>query len=182
MPQKNGYDLNISEEEVRKKLTKNENPKNICKNIKKGQNYISLYESSLSTIDGIVKYDCGEGPKVFHSKEFNPRNKEEILDKQLIDSFILSYTEKDCLKRGTKLSEDDYQTCWCEIINLFYGEDNSRMCIPFKTSTFRESLTKFMYKFKKENAKIEFKCTCTNNKSKSIKGRFNTMTDLVKVE
>ena len=34
MPQKNGYDLNISEEEVRKKLTKNENPKNICKNIK----------------------------------------------------------------------------------------------------------------------------------------------------
>ena len=115
-------------------------------------------------------------------KEFNPKNREEILDKQLIDSFVLSYTEKDCLKRGTKLSDDDYQTCWCEIIGLSYGEDNAKICIPFKTSTFQESLKKYMNKYKKSRGKIEFKCTCSNNKSKTIKGRFNTMTDEVKVE
>jgi len=101
--QKNGYDLNISEEEVRKKLKENENPTNGCLYIMKGQDFISLYEYSLITIDGIVKYDCGEGPKVFNSKEFNLTNKEEILNKQLVESFTLSYTEKDYLKRGTKL-------------------------------------------------------------------------------
>ena len=179
--QKNGYDLNISEEEVRKKLKENMKM-NTCQYFMKDQDYISLYEASLTTIDGIVKYDCGEGPKIFNKKEFNPTNKEEILNKQLVESFALSYTEKDCLKRGTKLSDDDYQSCWCEIIPLSSGGDNGKMCIPFKTSTFQKSLKKFMNRFKEEKAKLEFKCTCSNNKSKTIIGRFNTITDEIKVE
>jgi len=60
--QKNGYDLNISEEEVRKKL-KETMKMNTCQYFMKDQEYISLYEASLSTIDGIIKYDCGEGSK-----------------------------------------------------------------------------------------------------------------------
>jgi len=56
------------------------------------------------------------------------------------------------------------------------------MCYPFKTSTFQESLKKHMNKFKKDKAKMEFKCTCSNNKSKTIKGRYNTVTDEIKVE
>ena len=180
--QKNGYDLNISEDEVRKKFKKVMGTSNVCQYITKDQDYIYLYEPSLIAIDGIVKYDCGEGPKVFNKKEFNPKNKEEILDKQLVESFILSYTEKDCLKRGTKLSDDDYQSCWCEIIPLSSEGENNKICIPFKTSTFQESFKKFINRFKKDKAKMEFKCTCTNNKSKSIKGRFNTIADEINVE
>ena len=71
---------------------------NNCQYIKKGPNSITLYGASFATLDGIIKYDCGEGPKVFNGKEFHPTNKEEILDKQVIDLFLLSYTEKDCLK------------------------------------------------------------------------------------
>jgi len=39
-----------------------------------------------------------------------------------------------------------------------------------------------MNRFKEEKAKLEFKCTCSNNKSKTIIGRFNTITDEIKVE
>ena len=119
--QSRGYDLNISEEEIRKKLTENIEERNNCQYVMKGSNNTLLYESSLTTIDGIVKYDCGEGQKIFNRNEFHPTNKKEILDKQFIESFLLSYTEKDCLKRGTKLSDDNYQLCWCEIDNLPYS-------------------------------------------------------------
>ena len=100
--EKYGYDLNISEEEIRKKLTENneETESNYCQYIMKGSNNTFLYGSSLMTLDGIINYDCGEGEKIFNKNEFHPTSKEEILDKQLLDSFILSYTEKDCLKSG----------------------------------------------------------------------------------
>ena len=84
----------------------------------KGSNSTFLYGFSMPTIDGIVKYDCGEGEKIFNKKEFHPANKEEILEIQLIESFLLSFTEKDCLKSETKLSDDNYQACWCEIVQL----------------------------------------------------------------
>jgi len=180
--QARGYDLNISEEEVRKKLTENLNITNNCQYVKKGPNSITLYGASLNTIDGIIKYDCGEGQKVFNGKEFHPTSKEEIFDKQVIDFFLLSYTEKDCLKRGKKFSNDDYQLCWCEEIKLSAGGSNEKTCIPFRTSTFQETLKKFMNRLKKGNVKEEFKCTCLNNKSDIIIGRFNTITDEVKVE
>ena len=115
-------------------------------------------------------------------KEYHPINKEEILDKQLIESFVLSYTEKDCLKRGTKLSDDNYQICWCENIKLSFGGLNEKTCIPFRTSTFQERLKKQMDKVKKSNRREEFKCTCSNKKGKTIKGRYNSVTGEVKVE
>ena len=87
--QAKGYDLNISEEEVKKKLTENLNITNNCQYIKKGPNSITLYGASFATLDGIIKYDCGEGPKVFNGKEFHPTNKEEILEKQALEFFLL---------------------------------------------------------------------------------------------
>ena len=99
---KEGYDSNFSEEEIRKKLSEHMNIINNCLYVKKGSNFTILYALSVTTIDGIVKYDCGEGQKIFNRNEFHPTNKKEILDKHLIESFLLSYTEKDCLKRGTK--------------------------------------------------------------------------------
>jgi len=178
---KEGYDLNISEEEIRKKLSEHMNIKNNCLYVKKSSNFTILYALSVTTIDGIVKYDCGEGQKIFNRNEFHPTNKKEILDKQFIESFLLSYTEKDCLKRGTKLSDDNYQLCWCEIDNLPYSGFNDKSCFPFRISTFQERLKELMNKAKKENSGEEFKCTCSNNKG-TIKGRYNSDTGEVKVE
>ena len=59
--QKNGYDLNISEEEIRKKLTENMNVTNSCQYVRNSSNFTLQYVGSVTTIDGIVKYDCGEG-------------------------------------------------------------------------------------------------------------------------
>jgi len=59
---------------------------------------------------------------------------------------------------------------------------NNKICFPFRISTFQETLKKMMNKIKNENSKEEFKCTCSNNKSKTIKGRYNSVTGEVKVE
>ena len=180
--QNKGYDLNISEEEIRKKLTENIEERNNCQYVIKGSNITLLYGASLTTIDGIVKYDCGEGQKIFNKKEFNPTSKDEILDKQLIDSYVLSYTEKDCLKSGTKLSDDNYQICWCEKILLSSEGINNKNCFPYRISTFEERLTKEMTIDQKYNEKVENKCICSNNKSKTTKGSYNSVTGEVKVE
>ena len=148
----------------------------------KGSNITLLYGYSLTTIDGIVKYDCGEGEKIFNKKEFHPANQEEILDKFFIDSFSFSYTEKDCLKRGTKLSDDNYQLCWCEKISLSSGGFNEKNCLPYRISTFQDRLKKEMNAFQKDNSKVENKCTCSNNKNKTNKGSYNSITGEVKVE
>jgi len=148
----------------------------------KGSNSTFLYGFSMPTIDGIVKYDCGEGEKIFNKKEFHPANKEEILEIQLIESFLLSFTEKDCLKSGTKLSDDNYQACWCEIVQLSSTGNTQKNCLPYRISTFQERLKKEMNKAQKYNAKLENKCTCSNNKSKTTKGSYNSATGEVKVE
>ena len=180
--QNKGYDLNISEEEIRKKLTEDIRERNDCQYIMKDLNNTILYASSLTTIDGIIKYDCGEGQKIFNKTEFHPTSKEDILDKQLIDSYVLSFTEKDCLKSGTKLTDENYQICWCEIILLSSEGINKKNCLPYRISTFKERLTKEMNFAKKNNEKMENKCTCSNNKSKTTKGSYNSVTGEVKVE
>ena len=145
----------------------------------KDSNNTLLYGSSLTTIDGIVKYDCGEGQKIFNKTEFHPTSKEDILDKH---SYVLSFTEKDCLKSGAKLSDDNYQICWCEIIFLSSEEIKIKNCLPYRISNFQERLTKEMNFNQKYNEKVENKCTCSNNKSKTTKGSYNTVTGEVKVE
>jgi hypothetical protein len=177
-----GYDLNISEEEIRKKIMENIKESNYCEYIMKGSNNTMLYGSSLTAIDGIVKYDCGEGQKIFNKTEFHPTSKEDILDKQLVDSYILPFTEKDCLKSGAKLSDDNYQICWCEKILLSSEGINIKYCLPYRISTFQERLTKEMIHLQKNDVKYENKCTCSSNKGKTTKGSFNSVTGEVKVE
>ena len=180
---RNGYDLNISEEELREKEIQNAEDVSICELIPKNSNTAFLYVHSLVSVDGAINYDCGEGQKIFNRKEYHPANKEEILDKELIESLI-SYTEKDCLKRGAKLSDDDYQMCWCKKIPISGLANEESKCIPFKTSTFLERLKREMNKSQNENSKVkyEYKCTCSNNKNKIIKGRYNSITGEAKVE
>jgi len=72
--------------------------------------------------------------------------------------------------------------CWCENVQLSFGTFNLKTCIPYKTSTFQERLKKQMEIIKKSNGREEFKCTCSNKKGKTIKGRYNSVTGEVKVE
>jgi len=174
------YDLNISEEEIRNIEMKNIKEENICSLSMKNLDTI-LYGYSLTSIDGTIKYNCGEGEKIFNKKEFHPKSKDEILDKELID-FSLSISEKDCLKKGNKLSSNDYQMCWCEKIPLSYGSFKEKKCVPYRASTFRMRLRKEMTKLKNEKTKVEYKCTCSNNKNKTIRGRYNSSNGEVKVE
>ena len=178
--QSKGYDLNISEEEIRKKLSENAKEQSICLLTMKGSHlgYLVLY--SLTAIDNIVKYDIGQGQKIFNIKEFHPSNKNEIAIKELIEARFI-YNEKECLKKGTKLSTDDAHICWCEKIPLSAGEVNEKICLGYTTSTFKEQLKKEMDEIKKEGKKVEYKCTCSNNKSKTIKGSFNSVTGDIKV-
>ena len=183
--QKYGYDLNISEEELRKKLIKSQKENGsigpLCQFTNNIIRNAILYQISLSSLDGEVKYDCGEGEKIFKRKDYHPTNKDDIIDKEMLDS-TLEYTEKNCLKRGKKLSGDDYQVCWCQRIPLSSVDTNDKRCIPFKISNFEERLKYDMNIVKKSNMKIEFKCNCLNNKGKTIKGRYNSITGEVKVE
>ena len=180
--QSRGFDLNISEEELRKKLIENIKVESICQPNPNYSNTTFLYVYSMASLDGIVKYNCGEGEKIFNKKDYHPATKDQIIDKELIDYSVLSFTEKDCLKKGAKLSGDDYQMCWCEKIPLSPGSFNEKNCVPFRTSTFQTRLKNEMNQSQKDNSKVEFKCTCTNNKNKIIKGTYNSATGEVKVE
>ncbi len=66
----NGYELNISEEEIRNKLIQNVKEENICQLIMKSSINSFLYLFSYSIIDGAVKYNCDEGQNIFKKKNF----------------------------------------------------------------------------------------------------------------
>jgi hypothetical protein len=180
----NGYDLNISEEEIRNKLNQNVEEINTCQLVMKNATNIILYSFSYSTVEGVVKYDCGEGQKIFKKNEFHPKNRDEIIQKEMYDARFL-FTEKDCLKKGTKFSSDEYQVCWCEEIPLSFGKSNEKNCIAFKISLLKKQLKKEMVEIQKKYplySKIEYKCTCSNNKGKMTKASINSATGEVKVE
>jgi len=179
--QKYGYDLNISVEEIRKRLMLTLKRVSFCDISTKSSKNSLLYFKAHSSIDGIVRYDCGEGEKAFNKKDFHPQNKDEMMDKELIDSSLSSFSMKECLKKGTKLSSEDYQLCWCERIPLSFNGNKYSDCIAFKTSNFQGALKIRMNEMKKLNMKEEYKCTCSNNKSKTIYGRYNSITGYVKV-
>ena len=92
----NGYELNISEEEIRNKLIQNVKEENICQLIMKSSINSFLYLFSYFIIDGVVKYNCDEGQNIFKKKEFLPINKDKIIDKELVETRFI-YTKKDCL-------------------------------------------------------------------------------------
>ena len=163
---KNGYDLNISEEEIRKNFAEHVPEIYNCQYVNKGSYTSFLYATSLPSIDGTIKYDYGEGLKTFNKKEFHPKTKEEIIDKQLIDSFLLSFTEKDCLKSGTKLSDDNYQICWCEKISLSSEGVNPNNCLPYRINTFQERLKKEMFNAQKKIQKLKINAHVPTTKAK----------------
>ena len=149
----NGYELNISEEEIRNKLIQNVKEENICQLIMKSSINSFLYLFSYFIIDGVVKYNCDEGQNIFKKKEFLPINKDKIIDKELVETRFI-YTKKDCLS-------------WWEEIQLSFGMSNEKNCLPFKISTVKEKLKKEIDDIKikySKYLKVEFKYTCSNKK------------------
>ena len=176
-------DENITEEELRNKYLL---PKdmNLCGIMVKSVSNLELYQLSSLSVDGSAKFDCGEGEKTFNSKEYYPTDKDEIFDKDMIDC-ELEFSEKNCNKRGMRLSSDNAQCCWCEKITLSPPEiliGSKKRCQGYRISDFKEFLTKDLNSKKEENKKIEYKCECYNNNGKIIKGSYNSVTGEVLVE
>ena len=176
-------DENITEEELRNKYFLPED-NNFCGLMIKIVGNLQLYQLSSLSVDGSAKFDCGEGEKIFKSKEYYPTDKDEIFDKDMIDC-QLEFSEKNCNKRGIRLSSDNAQCCWCEKIALSQDEflsDNYKECTGCRISDFKEILTKALNSAKERNSKFEYKCECYNNIGKTIKGSYNTVTGEVLVE
>ena len=176
-------DENITEEELRNKYFLPED-NNFCGLMIKIIGNLQLYQLSSLSVDGSAKFDCGEGEKIFKSKEYYPTDKDEIFDKDMIDCG-LEFSEKNCNKRGIRLSSDDAQCCWCEKIALSQDEffsDNNKKCKGYRISDFKEILIKELNSVKERNSKFEYKCECYNNIGKTIKGSYNTVTGEVLVE
>ena len=175
-------DENITEEELREKYFLPQEM-NMCQIMIKSVSNFLLYQFSLLSTDGLVKYDCGEGEKTFNLKEYHPTDEDEIFDKDMADCQT-EISEKNCQKKGMRVSSNDAQCCWCEKIPL------SQETLPFKTkgcngygiTNFKEHLTKDLNINKARNLKFEQKCECYNKSGKTNKGSFNTVTGEVLIE
>ena len=175
-------DENITEEELREKYFLPQEM-NMCQIMIKSISNLLLYQFSLLSTDGLVKYDCGEGEKTFNVKEYHPTDEDEIFDKDMADCQT-EISEKNCQKKGMRVSSNDAQCCWCEKIPL------SQETLPFKTkgcdsygiTNFKEHLTKDLNINKARNLKFEQKCECYNKSGKTNKGSFNTVTGEVLIE
>ena len=58
---------------------------NMCQIMIKSISNLLLYQFTLLSTDGLVKYDCGEGEKTFNVKEYHPTDEDEIFDKDMAD-------------------------------------------------------------------------------------------------
>lgn len=102
-------DEDITEDEIREKLgLKNE--QNMCTLLTKIGKNIALYNMGIASLDGEVKYDCGDGEESFNSKDFIPENDFEKKNKDMADCGTVS-DEKSCVKKSAKLVTDEAQCC-----------------------------------------------------------------------
>lgn len=73
--------LNISDEELRKKLDLKAKENSQCQFTKNIIMRPLFYFTSMFSLDEIVKYDCAKRQKISNKKDYHPKNKYEILDK-----------------------------------------------------------------------------------------------------
>ena len=60
-----------------------------------------LYEMALQTVNKTFKYDCGSGEKTYNAKNFNPKNENQMIEKDLVDCLYPgeNYSEKNALNK-----------------------------------------------------------------------------------
>ena len=181
-----GVSENISEEELRKLIAPN-NPNTKCELLTYKSKLMSLYTSALSTIDGKISYDCGDGESTLYAKDVYPRDEKEEIAKDIADCNF-QYTEKNCYKEGSKLTSSLTQCCWCETIFLSQelSNSNSQVCMGFRSDIFEQSLNTMLNamlnSYKNYNINLEYKCTCSNKNGNTMKGSFDTISGNVSVQ
>ena len=178
-------DEDITEEEIRSKYLPSKK-ENTCYMFIDHIKDLMLYQLSVSAVNGEAEYDCGNGKEIFKAKNYHPTNKDEILDKDFVDCRS-EYIEKDCNKRGMKLSSDDAQCCWCKLIHFSYQDDLNedreiQYCRPFNISNMKEVFQNELKSSTKNNERVEYKCNCYNKDGKNVKASYNTVTSSVIIQ
>ena len=176
-------DEDLSEDEIREKLAL-KNEQNICSVITKIGKNVGLYTVSLQSIDGEVKYDCGDGEETFNSKDFVPTTDFEKTRKDMADCGVPS-DEKSCSKKSGKLLTDDAQCCWCDTSSI--GGDltpafSTQMCVGYPTVDLEDMLKGMVESNQDAGMKIKTECSCLDKKGKSTSILINSSTGEVIIE
>lgn len=171
-------DEDITEDELREKLgLKNE--QSMCSLLTKIGKNVGLYTMSLQSLDGKVKYDCGDGEESFNSKDFVPKTDYEKQNKDMADCGTAT-DEKTCNKKASKLLTDDAQCCWCEASTIGDAAFNFgfQNCMGYPTKNLEQYLntTAQSYKGAGMQMKMKMTCSCLDKSGKSTSILTNSAT------
>ena len=173
-------DEDITDDEIREKLgLKNE--QNICNFLPKIGKNVGLYTMAISSLDGEVKYDCGDGEETFNSKDFIPETDFEKKNKDMADCGTAS-DEKSCNKKSSKLITNDAQCCWCEGSSVGdmapnFGFQN---CMGYPTKDLEDFLKTRSkgYEGAGMGMKMKMSCSCLDKNGKSTSILINSNGDI----
>ena len=107
---------NLNEKQAEDKINRmygSAREENMCHELIKNYENVELYQISLTLFDGKIKYNCGDGEKIFEKGKYNPLNEEEKMNKDFIDCDS-EHLEQNCIKEASKLLSDNSQCCWCD--------------------------------------------------------------------
>jgi len=174
-------DEDLTEDEIREKLKIEQK---ICSILTKIGKNLALYNFALASLDGEVKYDCGDGEETFNSKDFIPKTDFEKKNKDMADCGVAS-DEKSCNKKSSKLVTDDAQCCWCETSSIGdlaqnFGLQNC-MGLPIKEIEDYLKTTIGIYD-EGMGMKTKMSCSCLDKKGKSTSILVNSATGEVIID
>lgn len=139
-----------------------------------------LYSTAVTTINGEVKYDCGDGEITFRSSDYNPTDTDELSLKEYVDC-RQNYNQNDCLEES-KQFESSTQCCWLSA--TFEIEEDEKttisMCYGLQGfleedfTNYKSTITK-TFSYMGEN-KDMFDFVCADKNRKKVTGTYNNGT------
>lgn len=177
-----GLDENQFEDELNR-IYSSVSEVNMCFDLIKKYKNVELYSISLSSYEGKIKYNCGDGEETFEKNNFYPSNEEEKMNKDYIECGI-EHEEKNCFKKSSKLLSDNTQCCWCEENTIYDNSSvissSSEGCVGYPIQDFRNKL-EVVLKENKEK-KYTMKCNCVNKTGKSVHASLNSINGQIEIE
>ena len=178
-----GFDENLSEDEIREKYVKNrkESACILMTGDEEFRNFI-LHDSSKLSINGKINYDCGDGEKIYKTKEYIPKQHKF---KILYDSreCIGKTNETDCHNSASKFLTDDVLACW-NTINYYdkknIGFSAEERCIAYSAKEYKSEFTRKFKNYKLLRNIIEETWKCVDRNGKRIQIYMNTKTGKIK--
>jgi len=154
----------------------------ICYDLIENYENAELYGISLPVFDGKLKYDCGDGEKIFDREKYNPSNEEEKMHKDHTDCSN-QFEENYCLNKGSKLLSNNYQCCWCEEVFIYNEEENleskTNNCEGYQIKELKNKLEEFVEE--KKGKKITKKCICSDKNGNHQKINLNTFNGKIEI-